>query len=69
MKVDILSNLLPKTGYSSQKTSFLEKGFTEGFDIGYQGPQKRQSKSDNIPFTVGNRTELWNKLMKEEKLK
>ena len=47
----------------------MEKGFTEGFDIGYQGPQKRQSKSDSIPFTVGNRTELWNKLMKEVKLK
>ena len=44
-------------------------GFTQGFDLGYQGPTQRVSKSRNIPFTVGNKTILWNKLMKEIQLK
>ena len=42
-------------------------GFTNGFDIGYRGPLIRQSKSQNIPFTVGNKVILWNKIMKEVK--
>ena len=40
-------------------------GFRFGFDIGYQGLKLRHSESRNLPFTVGNQTVLWNKLMKE----
>ena len=39
-----------------------------GFDIGYAGLQERKSTSDNIPLTVGSKTELWNKVMKEVRL-
>ena len=42
--------------------------FKNGFSIEYHGPQNRQSSSDNIPFSVGNETEFWNKIMKEVKL-
>ena len=55
--------------YDTDKTEFLCKGFAEGFDIGYEGPMERQSLSDNIPLRLGTKTQLWNKLMKEVKLK
>ena len=44
-------------------------GFHNGFEIGYQGPQNRQSESNNIPFTpgVGDKTVLWQKIMNEVK--
>ena len=52
-----------------KKTLFLQQGFTYGFDIGYEGPKERQSLSNNLPFSVGNHTILWEKLMKEVRLK
>ena len=50
-----------------KKTLFLQQGFTYGF--GYEGPKERQSLSNNLPFSVGNHTILWEKLMKEVRLK
>ena len=67
--VDRLVHLLRESDYDETETLFLENGFCNGFDIGYEGPQQRMSESDNIPLTVGNKTELWNKIMKEVKLK
>ena len=61
--------MLKQTGYPEDETKFLVDGFTIGFDIGYKGPQNRQSRSRNIPFTVGDKYELWSKIMKEVKLK
>ena len=46
----------------------MSTGFERGFDLGYEGPTERRSTSRNLPFTVGNKTILWNKLMKEVKL-
>ena len=68
VKVDRLVELLKASSYPEHEIQFLEQGFRDGFDIGYKGPTCRQSQSDNIPFTVGNKTVLWNKLMKEVKL-
>ena len=56
-----------KYGYDSVKTEFLIKGFTQGFDLGYRGPEKVKQNSPNLKFTIGNETELWNKVMKEVK--
>ena len=64
-----LANMLRESHYDEQETQFLESGFTHGFDIGYRGPVNRQSLSDNIPLRIGSKEELWNKLMKEVKLK
>ena len=69
VNVGHLVKLLRESGYDENEILFLENGLTNGFDIGYDGPQVRQSNSENLPFTVGDRTELWNKLMKEVKLK
>ena len=40
-------------------------GFTNGFDIGYNGPTERQSYAENILITTGSTQELWLKIMKE----
>ena len=67
--VDKLVQLLKESESPEQKIQELEAGFRHGFDIGYEGPEFHQSSSVNIPFTVGNKIELWNKLMKEVQLK
>ena len=54
---------------TKKEIDFLNRGFSTGFDIGYEGPKFCQSTAKNMPFTVGNETVLWNKLMKEVKLK
>ena len=69
VKVDLLVQLFKETNFDAEKTQFLEKGFKHGFDIGYEGPEHRQSTAENIPLTVGSEIQLWNKLMKEVKLK
>ena len=56
--------------YDTHETDFIIDGFSNGFDIGYQGAEIRQDTSKNIPFTpgVGDKVDMWNKLMKEVKL-
>ena len=46
-------------------------GFTNGFDLMYQGPYDRQDRSKNIPLKphIGNATDLWEKMIKEVQLK
>ena len=66
---DKLEQLLIESDYDHQETTFLINGFRQGFDLGYQGPINRQDSADNIPLTVGTKTDLWYKVMKEVKLK
>ena len=70
VRVEVLTRLLREANYDENKIRYLEEGFTNGFDIGYEGPQTQQSEAENIPLKegVGNETELWKKLMKEVKL-
>ena len=68
VKVGELTKQLRRSNYNSAEIDFLEQGFTTGFDIGYEGPTKRKSISDNIPLKIGSPEELWNKIMKEVKL-
>ena len=68
INVSVLIEKLQESNYPPDEIAFLEAGFTEGFDIGYEGPTNRTSTSNNIPFTVGDEIDLWNKLMKEVKL-
>ena len=69
LDVDRYEELLLLSKYDKKETQFLVNGFRHGFDIGYNGPTIRQSESRNIPFTVGNEIEMWNKIMKEVKMK
>ena len=68
VKVDKFIQMLKLSEYLQEEVDFLKSGFRHGFDIGYEGPQTRQSASENIPFTVGDQVDLWNKLMKEVRL-
>ena len=68
LNVGNFERLLLASEYNLDKTEFLLDGFKNGFDIEYQGPTKRQSTSQNIPFTVGNKYILWEKILKEVEL-
>ena len=67
IKVEVLGPLLREAGYDTHQTETLVKGFTKGFDIGYRGPKVRRHTADNLPFRIGSKTEMWNKIMKEVK--
>ena len=67
--MNILIKELRNANYDEKEIEFLQDRFSHGFDIAYEGPQKRQSNSANLPLKIGNENELWNKLMKEVKVK
>ena len=69
VRVESLHNLLVETGYDRDETQFLIKGFSEGFDIGYQGDTCVKCTVPNLKLRVGSPTILWNKIMKEVQLK
>ena len=72
VNLDVLEEYLISSNYDQEETTFLVKGFREGFDITYEGPQNRQDVSRNIPFQVGgvgDRKDMWLKIMKEVKEK
>ena len=61
-------HMLKTAEYDPDKIRFLIEGFQQGFDIGYKGTTLRQDTAKNLPFTVGNKLDLWEKLMKEVEL-
>ena len=67
IKPTVLQNLLIETNYDLDKTKFLVQGFTHGFDLHYQGKQEVKMTSRNLKFRVGNKIDLWNKVMAEVK--
>ena len=68
VKVDVLKQLLIESKYDAHEIGFLVKGFTEGFSVGYTGPENVKITSPNLKFReVGSETQLWNKVMKEVK--
>ena len=69
MDYQALERLLVETEYDISKTKFLVDGFKNGFDLGYRGPSDVKQTSPNLKFTIGNKQELWNKVMKEVELK
>ena len=69
VKPEILGQLLNEVGYDVNKTKYLVDGFTNGFSLNYCGPRVNIKKTArNLPFTVGDEIDLWNKVMKEVKL-
>ena len=67
VRAEVFRNLLIALGYDSTKTEFLYKGFSEGFELHHKGNVKVQKKAPNLKLRVGNKIELWNKVMKEVK--
>ena len=69
INVDQFHHLLVESNFDTRKTAKLVAGFTRGFAIGYQGDRNIRLTAPNLKLTVGSPTELWNKVMKEVKLK
>ena len=67
MNHEQLEKLLVPSGYSAEKTKFLVNGFKNGFSIKYTGPKKIQKQAPYLRLRVGNKVQLWNKVMKEVK--
>ena len=66
VNVEALRKLLHDTNYDKHKIEFLVDGFTNGFSLEYDGPEDVQLMSENLKLRgVGNKTILWNKVMKE----
>ena len=69
IKIDRFCQLMKQAEYDPNEIEFLRKGFTDGFSIGYKGDMDAKLISNNLPLRVGTETDLWNKVMKEVKLK
>ena len=69
INVPVFSRMLRESGYPEEDAKFLIDGFTEGFDLGYNGPTERCDYSQNLPLRVGSQEDLWGKVMKEVKLR
>ena len=67
VKVDVFEELLVDSNYDPKEAKFLIDGFRHGFKLNYQGPRNRCDQSKNIPFTVGDKVEMWAHIMKEVK--
>ena len=59
INIDCFEQLLIKTDFPVAERLYLTQGFREGFDLGYRGPAQRRNTASNIPFTVGNKEELF----------
>ena len=68
VKVNKLNELLLHYKYNDQERKFLIEGFTNGFEIGFEGDRNVRQKSPNLKLDVSSPEELWNKVMKEVKL-
>ena len=63
------NKLLKETKYNKEKRKFLIDGFKNGFDLQFSGDRKVTRMAPNLKLRVGNKTDLWNKVMKEVKAK
>ena len=69
VNVDVLEDLLIQSDYDPAEIQFLANGFRNSFSLGYSRNTKVQLKAPNLKLRVGNETILWNKVMKEVKVK
>ena len=63
-----LDRLLRISGYEDEKRQFVVNGFTNGFDLCYEGDKFVKRTAANLRLRVDNKFILWNKLMKEVQL-
>ena len=69
VKAEILNQLLTESNYQVDKKEYIVEGFKYGFSLKYDGPLVGCTrKSPNLKLRIGNKVELWNKVMKEVEL-
>ena len=68
IRPDRLKDLLELSHYDEIKTQYLVQGFTKGFSLQYEGKLTGRRLAPNLKLRVGNKIELWNKVMKEVQL-
>ena len=56
---------MDESNYNIGKKCTILEGFRNGFRLKYDGPTNRKDTSKNLPFSVGDKFELWTKIMKE----
>lgn len=69
VNAQVLKSLLEQSNYDPQETAFLYEGFTKGFKLGYQGPRNVKINSRNLKFRIGDKFDLWDKIMTEVEAK
>ena len=69
VNVEAYERLLRNTGFDVDETSYLVDGFKNGFSLEYDGPRRIARKAKNLLLRVGNKIELWNKVMTEVQAK
>ena len=61
-----LEQILTEHGYDYKKKQYLINGFSHGFKLEYKGSLKGVKRvAPNLKLRIGNKVELWNKVMKE----
>ena len=68
INVQNFENWLHRSEYDPEETHFLVQGFKCGFSLEYMGPRERKNLSNNLPFKVGDKHDMWSKIMKEVSL-
>ena len=69
IKADVFENLLIESGYDKTEMQFVIDSFRHGFSLGYVHTKNVRITAPNLKLAIGNETDLWNKVMKEVKLK
>ena len=69
LDADVFERLLKEAGYNEAETDCIISGFRNGFDIGYKGKVCERTFLPNLKLTLGDEIDLWNKVIKEVKLK
>ena len=65
VKVEQLEKQLRNVNYDPVKIEYLVDGFRHGFELHYEGPQDVRHTAPNLKLRVGNKFDLWEKVMKE----
>ena len=66
---DAFETLLIQSNYKEDKRRYLVEGFRKGFSLKYSGNLNNvKREAPNLKLGIGNKVELWNKVMKEVEL-
>ena len=60
-----LQCMLHISNYDVEESKFLVEGFSNGFSLQYTGPRHHKNVSPNLPFKVGDKFDMWEKIMGE----